>query len=91
MRDEIFSVAGVLVHAHEHAAPGIAAHIALVPGAVVHASSGGKLAITLEAADPVAIVEQLTTIQRIPGVLSAVLISEHSAPLDTIDEELTDE
>ena len=86
-----FSVAGVLVQAHERAADGIAAALREVPGAIVHACAAGKLAITLEAPDPATIVEQLTAIQRMPGVLSAALVSEHSAPLDTIDEELADE
>jgi periplasmic nitrate reductase NapD len=86
-----FSVAGVLVQAHERAANDIAAALREIPGAIVHACAAGKLAITLEAPDPASIVEQLTAIQRMPGVLSAALVSEHSAPLDTIDEELTDE
>jgi nitrate reductase NapD len=86
-----FSVAGVLVQAHERAANEIAAALREIPGAIVHACAAGKLAVTLEAADPASIVEQLTAIQRMPGVLSAALVSEHSAPLDTIDEELTDE
>jgi nitrate reductase NapD len=86
-----FSVAGVLVQAHERAANEIAAALREIPGAIVHAFAAGKLAVTLEAADPASIVEQLTAIQRMPGVLSAALVSEHSAPLDTIDEELTDE
>jgi nitrate reductase NapD len=86
-----FSVAGVLVQAHERAANDMAAALREIPGAIVHACAAGKLAITLEAPDPASIVEQLTAIQRMPGVLSAALVSEHNAPLDTIDEELTDE
>jgi len=89
--ERTLSVAGVLVHAQEEAVSAVAATIRNIPGAIVHACAAGKLAITLEAADPASIVEHLTAIQRTPGVLSAALISEHSAPLDTIDEDLTHE
>jgi periplasmic nitrate reductase NapD len=78
----------VLGHAQESAAQRTAADIELIPGAVVHASAGGKLVVTLEASDPAAIVERIADIQRMPGVLSAALVSEHSEPLDKIDEEI---
>jgi nitrate reductase NapD len=86
-----FSVAGVLVHADARAAESVAAHVSQIPGAIVHASEGGKLAITLEAEDPAEIVARITDIQRLRGVMSAALVSEQSTPLDLIDEELTDE
>jgi nitrate reductase NapAB chaperone NapD len=86
-----FCVAGVLVHATAHCADDVAAQIARTPGATVHASAGGKLAITLESTEPARILDALITIQRLPAVMSAVLVSEHSEPLDTIDEELKDE
>lgn len=86
-----FSVAGVLVHAAAQRASEVAGEIARLPGALVHASAGGKLVVTLEALDNSAILETLTTIQRLPGVMSAALVSEQSEPLDTVDEELNDE
>jgi nitrate reductase NapD len=86
-----FHVAGVLIHAAPQQASDVAAEIARTPGATVHASAGGKLVITLEASDPAHILDALTTIQRLPGVMSAVLVSEHSEPLVTIDEEFKDE
>jgi nitrate reductase NapAB chaperone NapD len=86
-----FCVAGVLVHAMAQRVNDVAADISHIAGATVHASAGGKLAITLEALDPACILDALTTIQRLPGVMSAVLVSEHSEPLETIDEELKDE
>jgi nitrate reductase NapD len=86
-----FSVAGVLVHAEARVADIVAANINQMPGAIVHASAAGKLAVTLEADDPAEVLARLSEIQRLPGVMSAALVSEHSAPLDTIDEELTNE
>ena len=86
-----FCVAGVLVHAMPQRVNDVAADISHIAGATVHASAGGKLAVTLEALDPACIIEALTTIQRLPGVMSAVLVSEHSEPLETIDEELNHE
>jgi nitrate reductase NapAB chaperone NapD len=86
-----FCVAGVLVHAAPQRADDVAALISRMPGATVHASASGKLAITFEASDPARILDALTTVQRLPGVMSAVLVSEHSEPLDTIDEELKHE
>jgi nitrate reductase NapAB chaperone NapD len=86
-----FCVAGVLVHALPQHVKDVVALISDIAGATVHASAGGKLAITLEALDPACILDALTTIQRLPGVMSAVLVSEHSEPLETIDEELNNE
>jgi nitrate reductase NapD len=86
-----YSVAGVLVHVAESDSAAAATDIAQLPGATVHACAGTKLVVTLEGTDPAAILERLTRIQRLPGVMSAALISEHSEPLDTIDEELNDE
>ena len=75
-----------------HVVPGhaaaVRARIAEMPGAVVHAEDGGRLAATLEGPRSGAIAEALNTIQRMTGVVSAVLVSEHSEPMASLDEEI---
>ena len=81
-----FHVAGVLVQALPSATDRIAAAILCWPGARVHASDGGKLVLTLESEDPSFIVDRITRLQCMEGVVSAVLVSEHSAPLAAANE-----
>lgn len=81
-----FHVAGVLVQALPSAADAVAHEIRAWPGARVHASDGGKLVLTLESEDPSFIVDRITRLQRMDGVVSAVLVSEHTAPLAAADE-----
>jgi nitrate reductase NapD len=84
----LFHVAGILVHAAPGQAQAVATRLEAVPGALVHAHADGRFALTLEGTRSSDIVEALTTLQRMPGVVAAVLVSEHSEPLDTLDEEI---
>ena len=83
----VFHVAGVLVHALPGAERSVGQRISQVAGAFVHAASGdGKLVVTIESEDGGYILDQLTQLQHMSGVMSAVLVSEHSEPLDAADE-----
>ena len=59
-----------------------------MPGAIVHAHVDGKLVATLEGERSRDISRALDAIQTLTGVLSAVLVSEHSEPLETPEEEI---
>lgn len=83
-----FHVAGVLVQAMPEQARSVGQRIWQLPGAIVHAADGGKLVVTLESEDAASIVEQFTRLQHMSGVMSAVLVSEHSEPLAAADEVL---
>jgi periplasmic nitrate reductase NapD len=86
-----FYVAGVLVQAIPPAAAKVRERIGLVPGAVVHASdAAGRLVITLESNDSEQILQHLTALQVMDGVMSAVLVSEHSDPIAAADQEIQD-
>jgi nitrate reductase NapAB chaperone NapD len=86
--EPLYHVAGILVHAAHGRADSVARRIAGMPGALVHAQAGGKIAATLESDQSRAVADALNTIQAMSGVVSAVLVSEHSEPLTTIDEEI---
>jgi nitrate reductase NapD len=82
-------VAGVLVQIVPACLESVGRTIATLPGADVHARSpDGKLVVTLETQDPAGIMAHLSHIREIRGVLSALLVYEHSEPLDSIDEEV---
>jgi nitrate reductase NapD len=81
-----FHVAGVLVHARPHDAQDVGARIATVEGAVVHAIDGSRLVVTLESQEAGRILDGLTFLQQMDGVLSAVLVSEQTEPLAAANE-----
>jgi nitrate reductase NapD len=77
-----FHVAGVLVQALPGCADALRRRIARLPGAVVHATDPtGRLVVTLESEAPDQLATQFTRMQVLPGVLSAVLVAEHSDDL----------
>jgi nitrate reductase NapD len=83
----LFHVAGILVYAAPALEHEVRSGIQTLPGAVVHAYAGGRVVATLEGPISSELIAALDTIQRLPGVLSAVLVSEHSEPIEGIDEE----
>lgn len=85
--DAQFHVAGVLAHVRPELAAALGTSIARISGAVVHQRSAeGKLVITLEGHEAGAVLAALREIQDMRGVLSAVLVYQHSEPLDATDE-----
>jgi nitrate reductase NapD len=87
----LYHVAGILVYASPAREHEVRTGIQALPGALVHAHAAGQIVATLESSVSGELVAALDTIQRLPGVLSAVLVSEHSEPIEGIDEELPDE
>lgn len=80
-------VAGLVVHLQPSRLKQVESAIAGLPGAEVHGVSLlGKLAVTLEHTREAALTEQLRAISGMRGVLSAVIVYQHSEPLIEVDE-----
>ena len=86
-----YHVAGILVHVTPIMEREVRSAIECIRGALVHAHVDGKIVATLEGPRSADISDALYIIQRMPGVVSAVLVSEHSEPLESIDEEISRE
>ena len=85
-------IAGVLVQARPAELQKIGESIAHITNAKVHAvNAEGKLVVTLEAADTLAIRACLEHMRGLPGVLTASLVYQHSESLAAMNEEVTDE
>lgn len=88
--DELY-IASLVVHAAPSRLERIAAAVAALPGALVHASSaGGKLVVTLEAPTSAGITAGIEGIQRMDGVLSATLVYQCADSLAAMNEEISD-
>jgi periplasmic nitrate reductase NapD len=85
MPDEIH-ISSFVVHAYPQALDAVAAAIAAMPGAELHARSPeGKLVVTLESASESAIVGCLERIGSLQGVLAATLVYHHWEPAEAPD------
>jgi nitrate reductase NapD len=88
---EELHIASLVVYSTPKRVDGVAAVIAALPGACVHATStDGKLVVTLEADDADVLTAQAAAIQRSDGVLSVALVYQCADSLDTMNEEITD-
>jgi|SwirhisoilCB1_FD_contig_41_3635446_length_846_multi_3_in_0_out_0_2 nitrate reductase NapD len=85
-------IAGAIVHvAPKRMAQAIAA-IAQVADVEIRATDPrGKLVVVVEADSGAAILARLDTIQRIDGVLSALLVYQHAESAQSMNEEVIDE
>lgn len=91
MAPEELHIASLVVHAAPRRCDRIAAAIAALPGALVHAASpAGKLVVTLEAATADAMARGVSQIQHLDGVLSAALVYQCADDLDAMNEEIAD-
>jgi periplasmic nitrate reductase NapD len=89
MRAAELHVAGIVVHAAPRRLEGIAAGVAALPGAQVHATSGaGRLVVTLEAESADAMTAAIGRIQHLEGVLSAALVWQGADSLARMNEEI---
>jgi len=89
---EELHIAGIVVRARPEATQQIAAAIAGMPDAQVHATgSDGRLVVTLEAPSARDIAARIDEIQRLDGTLSAALVYQHNEPLEAMMEEIADE
>lgn len=85
---ELF-IAGIVVHVQPSRLAAVEAAIAQMTGAEIHGVSlVGKLAVTLEHTDASLQMAQLHAIGRLRGVLSAVIVYQHSEPLIDVEEEI---
>lgn len=83
----LYHVAGILVYAAPALEHEVRTGIEALPGALVHVHDADRIVATLEGPDSGQLLAVLDTIQRLPGVLAAVLVSEHSEHIEGIDEE----
>ncbi len=81
-----YSVCGVLVQTQPSLIQEVSGHLEQMDGVDVHASAAeGKLVVTVESdKDSTNIIDRLTALQQIPGILSASLVySQQSFEPDT--------
>jgi nitrate reductase NapD len=82
-------IAGIVVHAAPQGVQALAASIAGLTGAEVHAASrDGKLVVTLEAASAREIASRMEQIQSLEHVISAALVYQHNEALEAMMEEV---
>ena len=90
--DKELHIAGIVVHAIPEAVKRVAASIADMPGAALHATSAnGKLVVTLEASNSREITATIERIQQLANVMSASLVYQHNEALEAMMEEVSNE
>ena len=90
VREELH-IASLVVHTTPRRIATVAAAIAALPDALVHATSAnGKLVVTLEARTSEAMSAMVASIQRLDGVLSAALVYQCADSLEVMNEEISD-
>jgi len=91
MVSEELHIASLVVHTTPRRMATVAAAIAALPNALVHASStNGKLVVTLEAPSSEVMSQKVASIQRVDGVLSAALVYQCADSLAAMNEEISD-
>lgn len=79
-------IASLAVHARPERLEVVRAQLDNVPGVEVHGASPlGKLVFVVEAAADAGILERLTAIRDLPGVLAAHLVFHRILPDDTLE------
>ena len=90
--EEEVHLAGIVVYAGANFVAQVAAQIAAIPGARVHAASeSGKLVVTLEAASSGEMAGCTDRIRKIPGVVDTAMVYQHAESLASMNEEISDE
>ena len=86
MSDELH-ISSLIVHAKTALKDRVAADIARLPGAEIHAvGEQGKIIVTLETPSEAGVTDSIDCINRIDGVLSALLVYHHSESRDSLEE-----
>ncbi|WP_341679157.1 chaperone NapD [Niveibacterium sp. SC-1] len=86
---EELHITSLVVYADPGRAASVADFIAHLPGAQVHGrDASGKLVVTLETSSSGAMIDQVSQIQRIEGVLNAALVYQHADTLEAMNGEL---
>jgi nitrate reductase NapD len=82
-------ITSLVVHAAPRRVQRVSAAIAEMAGAQVHAiSPAGKLVVTIEAGSETGITSCVERIQRVDGVLSAVLVCQYADSVEAMMEEV---
>jgi nitrate reductase NapD len=88
---EELHISSLVVYSTPARAPRVAAVVAAIPGAEVHAvSPQGKLVVTLDARSADDMLAKVARIQRADGVLSAALVYQCADSLQSMNEEIPD-
>ena len=86
-----FHITSLVVHSTPRRLQQVAARIAAMPGAQVHATApSGKLVVTLDADSSDEMLARVNGIQRLDGVLSAALVYQHAEELEATKAEAED-
>jgi periplasmic nitrate reductase NapD len=81
MPDEVH-ISSLVVHSRPRQAAAVAAEMRRMPGVEVRGGvETGKLIVTLETASEAEILDSLSAIQALDGVLAATLVFHHFEPL----------
>lgn len=84
-------IASFVVHVVPRHVLAVAADVAGLAGAEVHAATPeGKLIVTLESIGPAALLDAVASIQRMPGVINAALVYQCADTPEAMNEELPD-
>lgn len=84
--NEELHIASLVVHARPARVGALVGQIAAMEQACVHATSpAGKLIVTLEAPSAAQITDHMTQIQRLDGVLAAMLVYQCADSLDAMN------
>ncbi|RYE38511.1 MAG: glutamate synthase [Hyphomicrobiales bacterium] len=87
---EELHITSLVVHVQPRKAASADVAIAALPGAHIHGSDpNGKRVVTLEAPSQSEILDQVSTIQRIDGVINVALVYQHTEPLDAMNKEIS--
>lgn len=84
-------IASFIVHVVPRHVMAVAARVAALPGAEVHAATPeGKVVVTLEAIGSGPILSTVATIQQLDGVINAALVYQCADSAESMNEELPD-
>jgi len=83
---ESFHIASLIVQARPERLAAVAAAIEALPGDVAGSDPAGKLVVVLEAPTERTVVDRIDAIQKLEGVLNALLVYQHAEPARSLQE-----
>lgn len=88
MKDELH-ITSLVVHAMPTSCDEVVALIKGLPDAQIHGSDAiGKLVVTLEGPTASTILDQVSLIQRSPGVINVAMVYQHVEALESLNTEI---
>ena len=86
---EEWHITSLVVHALPSALDAVSEGIRAIEGSQIHViSPTGKMVVTLETLGSTRMVECISTVQRLEGVLSAALVYQHAESVEAMNEEI---